>query len=175
MASPTSKISISEVNSLSDKQFESVFGGVIELCKDAAVQVKKKRPFQSLEVLCDAFQTYLQELSVEDKVVILKLHPDLAGRLADLGQLTQESTEEQKAAGLDKLTSEQKQILEERKNRYNKKFGFPFIICARENKIQSIMDGLQVRYDNTYEEEVLIGINEVKKICRLRILDIVKQ
>lgn len=50
-------------------------------------------------------------------MVILKLHPDLAGRVADLGQLTQESTEEQKAAGLDKLTPEQKQILEERKNR----------------------------------------------------------
>lgn len=55
---------------------------------------------------------------------------------------------------------------------YKTKFGFPFIICARENKVQSIIEGLQRRYNNTREQEILTGINEVKKICRLRILDI---
>lgn len=68
MASPSVLISISEVNSLNDEQFESVFGNVVELCKDAAVQVKKNRPFQSLTALCNAFQTYLEELRLEGKV-----------------------------------------------------------------------------------------------------------
>ena len=68
MASLTLPISISEVNSLSDEQFESVFGNVIELCADAAVEVKKKRPFQDITALCDAFQTYLEEIGVEGKL-----------------------------------------------------------------------------------------------------------
>lgn len=57
--------------------------------------------------------------------------------------------------------------------RYKNKFGFPFIICARENKIQSIIEGLKTRLNNTRDQEIEIGINEVKKICKLRILDIV--
>lgn len=44
---------------------------------------------------------------------ILRLHPDLAGRLAELGSLTQESSAEQKAAGLDTLTAEEKSLLKE--------------------------------------------------------------
>lgn len=67
MASPTLPLSIAEVNNLSDEQFESIFGNVIELCADAAVEVKKKRPFQDLSALCDAFQTYLEEIKVEGK------------------------------------------------------------------------------------------------------------
>lgn len=58
--------------------------------------------------------------------------------------------------------------------RYKQKFGFPFIICARENKVESIIRGLQDRYQNSHDQEVNIGIEEVKKICKLRILDIAK-
>ncbi|KAJ8727040.1 hypothetical protein PYW08_015437 [Mythimna loreyi] len=174
MASPTLPISLSEVNCLSDEKFESVFGNVIELCTDAAVEVKKRRPFQDVTALCDAFQSYLEEIGIEDKLMVLKLHPDLAGRLAAQGELTPESASEQKAAGLDVLTAEQKKAMDESNQRYKAKFGFPFIICARENKVQSIIDGLQRRYNNSKEQEITIGINEVKKICKLRILDIVK-
>lgn len=167
-------LTISEVNSLSDKQFETVFGNVIELCADAAVKVKNKRPFDSVLDLCEAFHTYLEELDVADKLVVLKLHPDLAGSMAARGELTQESAAEQKAAGLEQLTPEQKTIMDQRNQRYKAKFGFPFIICAKENKVQSIIDGLQTRYNNSRAEEISAGINEVKKICRLRILDIVQ-
>uniref|UniRef100_A0A2A4J319 2-oxo-4-hydroxy-4-carboxy-5-ureidoimidazoline decarboxylase n=1 Tax=Heliothis virescens TaxID=7102 RepID=A0A2A4J319_HELVI len=174
MAPVSLPISISEVNSLSDEQFESIFGNVIELCTDAAVEVKKKRPFQDVTALCDAFQSYLEDISLADKVVILKLHPDLAGRLAARGELTPESAGEQRAAGLDGLTAEQKRLIDESNQRYKLKFGFPFIICARENKVQSIIEGLQRRYNNSQEQEIVTGINEVQKICKLRILDIVK-
>lgn len=167
-------ITISEVNSLSDDNFDATFGNVIELCSDAAVYVKDKRPFNSVSDLCDEFYTYLDQLSVQDKVEVLKLHPDLAGSLAARGELTKESAEEQRAAGLEQLTPQMKNTMNEYNRRYKEKFGFPFIICAKENKIQSIIHGLQNRYNNSYEEEINTGINEVKKICRLRILDIVK-
>lgn len=37
------------------------------------------------------------------------------------------------------------------------------------------MDGLNRRYNNTREQEIFIGIEEVKKICNFRIHDIVKE
>ncbi|CAH1635242.1 unnamed protein product [Spodoptera littoralis] len=174
MASITLPISISEVNSLSDEQFESTFANVIELWPYAAKEVKGKRPFQNVPALCEAFQSYLEDITLEDKLTILKLHPDLAGRLAARGELTAESAGEQRAAGLEGLTPEQKKTMDESNQRYKAKFDFPFIICARENKVQSIIEGLQHRYSNNREQEITTGINEVKKICKLRILDIVK-
>lgn len=46
-----------------------------------------------------------------EKEHILKLHPDLAGKLADSGKLTNESAQEQKTVGLDHITSENKEKL----------------------------------------------------------------
>ncbi|XP_014355562.2 2-oxo-4-hydroxy-4-carboxy-5-ureidoimidazoline decarboxylase [Papilio machaon] len=166
-------LTISEVNSLDDNQFETVFGNVIEHCKSAPMMIKKLRPFKNVNELCDAFQKYLDDINEEEKLAVLKSHPDLAGRLAQQGDLTPESTEEQRSAGLNDLTEEQKRIMDDRNKRYKLKFGFPFIICARENKVQSILSGLQHRYNNNYDQEVETGINEVKKICKLRILNIV--
>ena len=42
---------------------------------------------------------------------ILRCHPDLAGRMSDMGHLTSESANEQKSAGLLTLTAEEKQYL----------------------------------------------------------------
>ncbi|CAG5055932.1 unnamed protein product [Parnassius apollo] len=168
-----SSLSITDVNKLGDGQFESVFGNVIEHCKSASTRIKKQRPFKNVDELCEAFQKYLDDITEEEKLAVLKSHPDLAGRLAIQGELTPESAEEQRSAGLNDLTADQKLLLDSRNKRYKSKFGFPFIICARENKVQSILEGLVCRYNNDYEEEIKTGINEVKKICKLRILNIV--
>ena len=55
---------------------------------------------------------------------------------------------------------------------YRDKFGFTFIICARENKAAAILEGLDRRLGNSREEEIIIGIGEVKKIAKLRSRDI---
>ncbi|XP_063636000.1 2-oxo-4-hydroxy-4-carboxy-5-ureidoimidazoline decarboxylase-like [Cydia splendana] len=171
----SSLITVSEVNNISEDQFEWMFGNVIELCTEAAAIVKTKRPFTSVDELCEAFASYLDEITENEKLMVLKLHPDLAGQLAARGELTRESTAEQRAAGLDRLSAEQVSLIGYRNEKYKAKFGFPFIICARENKVDSIIEGLQQRYNNTRAQEIQTGINEVKKICKLRILDIVKQ
>ena len=98
--------------------------------------------------------------------------PDLAGRLASSGRLTPESTREHREAGLNLLTGAQLQRLRSHNAQYRQRFGFPFVICARENKVASILRGLDRRLDNTREEEINIGIGEVKKIARLRTIDI---
>lgn len=57
--------------------------------------------------------------------------------------------------------------------RYKDKFGFPFVICARENKAVAILEGLTRRLINTPDRELAAGIAEVKKIAKLRVLDLV--
>ena len=108
------------------------------------------------------------------KVAILSGIPDLAGRLASSGLLSPESTREQRAAGINLLTGEQLQRLRSHNTEYRQKFGFTFVICARENKAAAILKGLDIRLDNTREVEINIGIGEVKKIAKLRSIDILK-
>ncbi|CAG2064500.1 unnamed protein product, partial [Timema podura] len=68
------------------------------------------------------------------------------------------------AAGLHKLTPEDKRDIDQLNKRYKEKFGFPFVICARENKANAILLGLKRRLDNSKESELEEGIQEVKKI-----------
>ena len=48
---------------------------------------------------------------------MLRIHPDLAGRVAQQGALTSESTEEQTSAGLTELTEEELQLMTDRNQR----------------------------------------------------------
>lgn len=62
-----SQMSISTVNNLNGDDFERMFGNVVELCSDAAIQVWKKRPFSDVFDLCEAFHKHLMGLSHEGK------------------------------------------------------------------------------------------------------------
>lgn len=45
------------------------------------------------------------------------------------------------------LSAEQKALLKSHNDQYRNKFGFTFIICARENKANAILEGLDQRFE----------------------------
>ena len=71
------------------------------------------------------------------------------------------------------MTPEEKSKMAHLNKRYKEKFGFPFVICARLNRKNAILKGLEERYNNDLKKELEIGIGEVMKICELRVKDIV--
>ena len=98
----------------------------------------------------------------------------MAGAIAEAGQLTSESTKEQSQANLNLMTPEEKSKMAHLNKQYKEKFGFPFVICARLNKKDAILNGLEQRYYNDLEQELKIGIDNVMKICELRVRDLVQ-
>lgn len=100
---------------------------------------------------------------------ILRCHPDLAGRDLKSGTLTRESQEEQAGAGMDALSSSEAARMARLNEEYKKRFGFPFVICARMNDKAAILQQLSARCQNELAVERARGIEEVKKICHLRI------
>ncbi|XP_066286979.1 2-oxo-4-hydroxy-4-carboxy-5-ureidoimidazoline decarboxylase-like [Branchiostoma lanceolatum] len=166
-------LAIAEVNKLDSEEFIEIFGNVVENCKLATAAVWSHKPFQDVDHLNQTIADFLDALPQKGKEGVLRCHPDLAGRLAQAGQLTTESTQEQKSAGLDQLTQDELSTLTDLNQQYKVKFGFPFVICARLNKKAAILNGLTERLKHGAEEETLAGVEEVKKICRLRIADIV--
>lgn len=168
------QLTIEEINQFNSIEFENYFSNVVESYPTAAKSVSKFIPFDNLNSLLNKFDEYLETIDLSDKERILKLHPDLAGRLADAGQLTKESTAEQASAGLTQLTVIQKSELNKLNEKYMEIFNFPFIICVRQNnKFDAILSGLKKRLLNSRNVELAIGINEVKKICKLRICELV--
>ncbi|XP_064110185.1 2-oxo-4-hydroxy-4-carboxy-5-ureidoimidazoline decarboxylase-like [Macrobrachium nipponense] len=165
---------ISEVNRMDYEEFIEVFGNVIEHCSLCAAAVWRYRPFRDVKHLHEEIGRFIDDLPEAGREAILRSHPDLAGRLAGLGKLTSESTREQKAAGLDGLTQEERTQMATMNNQYREQFGFPFVICARENKKEAILQGLATRLKNSPQAELAKGIIEVKKICYLRLLDLVE-
>ncbi|XP_014224604.1 2-oxo-4-hydroxy-4-carboxy-5-ureidoimidazoline decarboxylase-like isoform X2 [Trichogramma pretiosum] len=165
-------LSIHEVNSLPDENFEWLFHNVIEYSPEAATAAVNKKPFSSTEDLKKAFDDYLDKLDMSEKEIILLHHPDLSSKYSEV-MLTAESRNEQKLAGLDTINQCDKESFINNLSLYKEKFGFPFVICARENNLKSIMDQLCQRLHNCKETELKAGIEEVKKICRIRIDDLV--
>lgn len=60
----------------------------------------------------------------EERLQVLKAHPDLAGKLAAAKRLTPESTAEQASAALDALTDDERSRFQRLNEEYVAKHGF---------------------------------------------------
>ncbi len=131
------------------------------------------RPFTSPEHLHQVLCEVMYNAPVEQQVVLISVHPDLVGRAALAGTLGRESTSEQASAGLDRLSPEEIAIFTRLNQAYRDRFGFPFVICARENKKDSILAGFNARLRNSRDHEIETALGEVAKICYFRLRDLI--
>ena len=74
-----------------------------------------------------------------------------------------------------RLTDDEVKLFERYNAEYRAKFGFPFVICAREKKKDAILAAFPVRLGNTREREIETALGEIEKIARLRLLDAVRE
>jgi 2-oxo-4-hydroxy-4-carboxy-5-ureidoimidazoline decarboxylase len=167
--------SLAEVNALDRDGFIAAFGGVFEHSPWIAAAGWDARPFASVEALHGALCAIMYGASQEEQLALIRAHPDLVGRAAREGGLTPASTGEQVAAGLDRLTAEEVARFEALNAAYRDRFGFPFVICARENKKASILAGFDARLGNSHEAEIATALGEIAKISRLRLRDLVRE
>ncbi|KAG7273931.1 hypothetical protein CRUP_011067 [Coryphaenoides rupestris] len=164
---------IGAVNCLSYEDFVSVFGNVVERCPMIPAAVWSQRPYASFSALEAAINDFIEALPESGKEGILRCHPDLAGKELQRGTLTPESREEQARAGLDRMDASEASRMARLNAAYKERFGFPFVICARENDKASVAEQLRERLRNTRAQERSRAIEEVKKIGRLRLQGLV--
>jgi 2-oxo-4-hydroxy-4-carboxy-5-ureidoimidazoline decarboxylase len=164
---------LDDVNNMDHSSFILHFGSIYEHSPWVAEGAWSVRPFSSVEALHAAMDSVMLAAPIAKQVKLIRAHPELAGRLARLGQLTEASRSEQSQAGLDKLTPEKIAEMNRLNAEYLNKFGFPFIICARLNDADSIVTALGTRLENTPEVEFQTALREISKIARLRLTDAV--
>ena len=166
------RVKLARLNSLPRDEFVRVVGPVFELSPWIAEAAWAKRPFAGIDQLHQALCRTVRAAGQEKQLALIRAHPDLVGRLALAGQLTKESTGEQASAGLDRLSPEEVEWFQQNNAAYKEKFGFPFVICARLNKKEAILNGFKVRLQNSREQEIQTALAEIFKIAELRLRDL---
>ncbi len=104
-----------------------------------------------------------------ERLALIRAHPELAGKAAIDGTLTQASAAEQASAGLDRLTPDEFASFHDLNTQYRARFGFPFIICVRLTDKAGILAAMAARLANERDVEIATAIAEIGKITKLRL------
>ena len=107
--------------------------------------------------------------SDDERLAVLRAHPDLAGKLAAARRLTADSTAEQASAGLDALTDAERAEFTRLNESYVARHGFPFIIAVRDHDKPGIMAAMARRLDNDSARERAEAERQVMRIAELRL------
>ena len=107
--------------------------------------------------------------STEQQLEPIRAHPDLAGKVQIAGELTQESTEEQSTAGLNRCSEDEYKAFQALNVSYKKKFGFPFVMAVRESDRVEILSAFVSRLENDYDIEFETALQEIHKIAGMRL------
>lgn len=162
---------LAELNDLPPSGFVTALGGIFEHSPWVAEAAAANRPFATLSALHSAMVEAVRSAGPEKHLTLIRAHPDLAGRLARQGQLTPESSREQAAAGLTESDPATLEKIHRLNTAYRERFGFPFVICARLNHVESILSAMEHRLHNSPESEISTALEEIFQIARLRLED----
>ena len=164
---------LAELDAMDRDGFTRVVGPVFEHSPWIAEAAWCRRPFGSLNALHDALCAIVGKAGEAKQLALIQAHPDLVGRAATSGTLTPASMTEQAGAGLDRLSAPEIATFQQFNLEYRERFGFPFVICARLNRKDSILAAFPRRLNNSRKEEILAALGEIAKIARLRLEDLI--
>jgi 2-oxo-4-hydroxy-4-carboxy-5-ureidoimidazoline decarboxylase len=164
---------LEDVNRMDEPTFVFLFGSVYEHSSWVAETAWQHRPFASLDALHATMDGIVQGADHTCQMTLIKAHPELAARLAGSSPLTPESRSEQAQAGLTSLSEDLTERMLELNSSYQQKFGFPFIVCARLNNVATILKAMEDRLTNSGETEFKTALQEISKIARLRLAEII--
>src|ERR1700676_5468484 len=157
--------SIAALNAADRATFVAAVGFAFEDSPWIAEAGWERRPFADVNDLHAALVSVVANAPGEQQVALIAAHPDLAGRVAREGRLTAASRDEQAAAGLHRLSAEQLERFEAANAAYRARFGFPFVICAREHDQASILAALERRAVGDRAAEIATALDEIAKIA----------
>lgn len=164
---------LAELNDMTIDGFVATLSGIFEHSPWVAEAAAGARPYASIEVLHAAMSGVVEQAGEAPQLALINAHPELAGKAAVRGELTAESTREQSGAGLDQCTQAEFDRLQQLNRTYREKFGFPFILAVRGYDRHGIIANFEARVANTREQELRASLDQIYRIARLRLDDLI--
>lgn len=159
-------------STLKKGEFIEQFGNIFEHSEwlaERAFDLELGPAHDTATGLHSALARMFRSATVEDRMAVLRAHPDLAGKLAAAERLSSESAGEQASAGLDALTDEEREAFENLNTSYVKKHGFPFIIAVKDHDKAGILRAFQRRVDQETDTEFDEACRQVERIAQIRL------
>lgn len=163
------EISIEQLNQSDDAQFVETLKDIFEHSPWVAERASPARPYTSIRKLHSHMVAMVAQASMREQLDLIRAHPDLAGKAALAGELTESSTSEQAGAGLDTLTDDEFERFHALNNAYKAKFGFPFILAVKGHDKHSILASFDTRLKNDETDERTEALKQIGEIARFRL------
>jgi N-carbamoyl-L-amino-acid hydrolase len=168
---------LSDLNSCDEAAFVDTLRAIYEHSPWIPQRAAHKRPFATVAALKLALQAAVASATEDEQLRLIRAHPELAGKAAIAGQLTQESTNEQARSGLNLCSAEEYAMLHKLNADYKLKFGFPFILAVKGPAgegltREAIIETFTRRLKNQRADEVAECLRQVHRIAELRINDL---
>ena len=158
-----------QLNAMDCQAFTAALGEIFEHSPWVAQAAWSRRPFDNLDALHAAMLGAVRSVPAAQKIAFLRSHPELAGKEAQAGTMTGDSTAEQGGAGLNALSRDEMARISDLNRRYREKFGFPFIIAVRQHTKDGIFREFERRLANDHGAELATCLGQVFVITRLRL------
>ncbi|MDB5773948.1 MAG: decarboxylase [Herbaspirillum sp.] len=169
------RISLSALNRAETSEFSAILSGIFEHSPWIAENAAAARPYLDIAALHAAMCRQVEHANPAARLALIRAHPELAGKAALRGELTDESTREQKGAGLDLCSPEEFERLHALNDAYNRKFDFPFIVAVRGHTRGSILDLMASRLQNDRETEMRECLRQIYRIALFRLHETVEE
>ena len=163
-------MTLEQLNGLDRAGFVEAIGWVFEHSPWVAEQVCEGRPYPSLDVLHRMMVHQVNVAPVSKQLALLRAHPDLGTR----ARISAASTAEQSGAGLDCLTPDEFERLQQLNSAYRDKFGFPFLFAVKGSTKYDILQALECRMQAPPDAELQEALRQVYRIAEFRLRDTIK-
>lgn len=164
------------LNAADQANFTQLLDGVYEHSPWIAENAWSKRPFKSLSQLKLALVDVVRESPKDLQLGLIRAHPELAGKAMVSKTLTAESSNEQSKAGLTDCSLAEFDSIHRLNEKYNVKFGFPFILAVRGPRglglsKSDIIATFERRIDNHPDLELAECLRNIHRIAEIRLND----
>ncbi len=159
------RLTFAELNALDRGAFTALLGDIFEHSPWVAERAWQARPFASVATLHSAMAQAVRDASPAEQLALIRAHPELAGREAAAGTLTDSSTGEQQRLGFTALTRAEFERITAINRAYREKFGFPCIVALKLHADHSsVMDEMQRRVGNDTPTERQAALEQIAHI-----------
>jgi 2-oxo-4-hydroxy-4-carboxy-5-ureidoimidazoline decarboxylase len=163
-------IHLDALNAGTADEFVAALGEIFEHSPWIARRAAASRPFATVAAMHEAMMAAVEAASPEERLALIRAHPELGGKIARAGEMAAASRQEQGALGLDRLSDMEFSAFDTMNREYGTRFGIPFIIAVARHTRASIRHQLERRLHNDQETELAAAIREIGYITRLRLV-----
>lgn len=161
---------LDHLNRGSPADFCAALSGVFENSPWIAERAVDKRPFSDIASLHGTMMDTVATAPEHVVIELLRAHPELAGREAIDGVMTEASTGEQGRLGFDRLTAAELERITCINAAYRARFGFPCIVALRLHETRaSVLDEMERRLGNDRALEIRLALEQIAHITRGRL------